>query len=247
MSSELTPSGLQAAAQLAARLRELGRGARSMEQVARRIVRCLYENIVDRSGQPACVLVRFFKTHPLGGLEPALRDHVQRMLADQPLSANTRCLVLLATAGLLPEWNDRHQSRRHKVIPLPDPKAVAEIPMLARLIRQFGLDAAAVVDPSQCLLVDDRLVTFNVFHVADARGSPYVPDQDDFVAPYGVRSVVGFGGTLPSGSLFAVILFSRVPIDRAVAEQFKTLALATRMAVEPFDDRVFDEQPGEAA
>lgn len=244
---ELTPTGLHAAAQLAAELREMGRGAHSMEQAAGRIVRHLYENIVDSSRQPACVLVRFFKTHPLGGLEPSLRRLAQQILGDRPTSLGTQCLVLLATAGLLPEWNDRRQSRRHQVIPLPDAEAVARIPMIAQLVRQFGLDAAAITAPTQCLLVDDRLATFNVFHVAEAQGSPYVPDQQDFVVPYGVRSVVGFGGTLPSGGLFAVVLFSRVPIDRATAEQFKTLALATRMAVAPLEDRVFDAQTDEAA
>lgn len=53
---------------------------------------------------------------------------------------------------------------------------------------------------------DLRGKTYGVFHVAEARESAYVPAQADFVVPYGIRSVVGFGGPLATGDLFAVIL-----------------------------------------
>lgn len=238
---QLTPSGLRGMTQLGAELREMGRGARSMEEVANRVVWHLYENVVDASQQPACVLVRFFKTHPFGELDRSLQQFAANLLGGKPASPTMQCLVLLATAGMRPEWNDRRLSQGHQAIPLPDEHAVASIPMIARLIRQFGVDVAAVVNPDPALLVDTGLTTFNVFHVPDAVGSPYVPAQQEFVVPCGVRSVLGFGGSFPSGGLFAVILFSRVPIDRATAEQFKTIALAVKLAVVPFEDRVFAE------
>jgi len=84
--------------------------------------------------------------------------------------------------------------------------------------------------------------TYNVFHVPEAVGSPYVPEQKEFVIPFGIRSVLGFGGILPSGNFFAVILFAKVPISRETAELFKTVTLAVKLAVLPFDDgRIFDE------
>ena len=43
----------------------------------------------------------------------------------------------------------------------------------------------------------------------EAAGSPYIPAQEDFVQPVGIRSVLGFGGMLPGGDIFVVILFSR--------------------------------------
>lgn len=56
-------------------LRNMDAGAKSMEQVANRIVRYLYENFVDsRTGKSACALVRFFKTHPYGELTEELQD-----------------------------------------------------------------------------------------------------------------------------------------------------------------------------
>jgi hypothetical protein len=54
------------------------------------------------------------------------------------------------------------------------------------------------------------------------------------VIPYGIRSVLGFGGILHTGDLFAVIIFSKVPIVRNTAELFKTLALNVKIALLPF-------------
>jgi sigma-B regulation protein RsbU (phosphoserine phosphatase) len=80
-----------------------------------------------------------------------------------------------------------------------------------------------------------------VFFVAEALGSPYVPAQEDFVIPSGIRSVLGFGGVLPSGELFAVILFSQTPIAAATAERFGSIALSVKLALLAFvDGPVFD-------
>src|SRR5437764_1306733 len=97
-----------------------------------------------------------------------------------------------------------------------------------------GLEEVAVIRPDPAVLLDLAQRTYNVFHVAEARDSPYVPAQDDFVVPHGIRSVLGFGGVLPDGCLFAVTLFARVPIPRVTADFFRTLALSAKLAVLPF-------------
>jgi hypothetical protein len=53
----------------------------------------------------------------------------------------------------------------------------------------------------------------------------------------GVKSVLGFGGMLPSRDLFAVILFSKIHIPRAIAELFKTLGLIIKLANQSFRPR----------
>ncbi|GIW55159.1 MAG: hypothetical protein KatS3mg082_1563 [Nitrospiraceae bacterium] len=83
--------------------------------------------------------------------------------------------------------------------------------------------------------MDEREKSDNVFFILRAAGSPYVPVQQEFVLRYGIQSVVGFGGFLPSGNLFAVILFTRAETPRETAELFRTLALAVKVAVLPFD------------
>jgi hypothetical protein len=86
--------------------------------------------------------------------------------------------------------------------------------------------------------------TYDVFYVPEADRSPYIPAQD-FVRDYGVRSVVGFGGVLKSGEMFAVILFSRTPVPADSAQRFKTIALDVRSALFGFgNDAVFEEETG---
>jgi hypothetical protein len=72
---------------------------------------------------------------------------------------------------------------------------------------------------------------FGVFHVPVATNSPFIPAQNDFVAPYGVASVLGFGGMLPDGDLFVVIIFARVPIPASTAEMFRTIALNLKLGL----------------
>jgi signal transduction histidine kinase/ActR/RegA family two-component response regulator len=83
--------------------------------------------------------------------------------------------------------------------------------------------------------------------VPQAEGSPFVPDQRDFVRPAGVRSVVGTGGLLPSGELCVVILFAKVEIPRVVAERFSGLALHVKQALLPFADGPLFDAPVRAA
>jgi hypothetical protein len=73
------------------------------------------------------------------------------------------------------------------------------------------------------------------------QATEYIPAQE-FGVPYCVRSVVGFGGFLPPGELFAVVLFSRVPVSRDTAALFRALALRVRLAFLPFSiTRIFND------
>lgn len=113
--------------------------------------------------------------------------------------------------------------------------------MIAQLVREFGLDLAAVVQPAPEVVRDTKGRKYGVFYVAEARGSPYIPAQAEFVEKYGVRSVVGFGGTLATGDLFAVILFSRVHIDAAAADRFRAIALDVKGGLFSFGpQQIFD-------
>jgi hypothetical protein len=82
---------------------------------------------------------------------------------------------------------------------------------------------------------------YDVFFVPDALNSPLVPAQDGFVVPYGIRSVVGCGGVLPSGELFALILFTTLQLSAETADLFRTLALSVKATVVPFTFKVFPD------
>ena len=106
--------------------------------------------------------------------------------------------------------------------------------MIAQLINQFGIEMGSVLRPDPSVIVDLQRKTYNTFYIADAVGSPYIPAQEDFVIPYGVKSVLGFGGVLSSGELFVVVMFSKVPISRESAENVRDLAASAKEAVEHF-------------
>lgn len=221
-------------------LRNMGQGAGNMETAANKIVRNLYDQFVDKkSGNKACALVRLFKTHPYKDLDKELQEFAAELLGHQPEPPESKCLTLLATAGERPEWNSRQQSNGHKAIPLISEKFVMAVPMISNLVKQLGLEISQVVRPETGIILDLSKRKYNVFHVPDALGSPMIPSQDNFVVPFGVKSVVGFGGVFPSGNLFAVILFAKVSIKRGIADQFKTLALDTKLALLPFENKVF--------
>ncbi len=213
-------------------LRSLGARATHMEPVAGEIVRYLYDSLrIGPEGPRACALVRLYKTHPYADLEPDLRRLARAGLGDCEPSPGMKCLTLLATAGDEPAWNERRSSVGHQVIPLFSAEQVAGIPMVAQLIHQFGLETAAVLAPNPAILLDLEQRAYNVFHVVEAQGSSSIPAQAEFVVPYGIASVLGFGGVLPSGELVAVLLFSKVRIPTGTAEFFKTIALNVKAAL----------------
>lgn len=220
-----------------AELRKAGVGAESMEDAANRIVRRLYDDLVTASaGDRACVLVRTFITMPYSELTEEQQTFAARLLpaiVDQP---GVKCLTLLATAGTEPAWNDRRASLGHQALPLPSESSIARSPMISQLIRQLGVEVGALLAPPSPsgVLLDSAQHSFNVFHVADAVGSPHIPAQQQFVIPHGVKSVLGFGGLLPPGELFATILFTKARVPRDVAERFRPLALNVKVALLPF-------------
>jgi hypothetical protein len=227
--------------ELGAVLRKIGDDATSMEEMANRVVRYLYENLVDPdTGRPECALVRFFKTHPYHELENELREFARGMLEDPSAAApDMKCLTLLATAGERPEWNARSSSTAHRAIPLASEEIVSQTPMISRLLGELGVRVEALLRQSPELLVEPEPSSFNVFYVGNAIGSSCIPAQDDFVKPFAIESVLGFGGMLPTRDIFVVILFSRTPIPRETAELFRTLALNVKMAALRFDEAVF--------
>lgn len=218
--------------------RTLGDEAGSMEEASERLVEFFYENFQDRdSGGPACALIRLFKTHYYGELPPALQNFAAAVMPQTAPGPFMKCLTLMATRGQEPQWNDRSSSRGHAAIPLPSESVVEKAPMIARLTEQLGIPLGAILKPAPELIVDLAQKSYNIFHVEHAEGSQYVPAQEEFVEPYGVRSVIGFGGVLPSGEMFAVILFTKVRVPAETAQLFRTLALNVKLALIRFDGK----------
>jgi hypothetical protein len=234
---DLTGFGLSDVVACSTALRQASTVASSMEDAAQKTVAHLYEGFLADGGKPALALVRFFKTHPYRALEESQRQFARGLARNHEPDPETKCLTLLATRGEEPAWNARTESRGHVAIPLTSEKMVESAPMISQLIQQFGLEIGTVLKADRETITDLAQKTYNVFHVPEAKGSPYIPAQDEFVIPHGIRSVLGFGGMLPSGNLFAVIMFGKVPISRETADLFANVALAVKLAILPFDGR----------
>lgn len=222
-------------------LRQLSEGAQSMEEVAGRLTNYLYLNLIDnKTKKRACALVRLFKTQSYEILPSDLQRLVVEKFGVSAIAPQMKSFVLLGTRGDKEEWNSRKLSSGHKAIPLPSEEVANKIPMMRNMIKQLGLDVNTVINPDPKIIIDLAQKTFNVFYVPEALGSPYVPAQQDFVIPCGIKSVLGFGGVLPGGDVYVIIIFSKISISSAAANLFKPLALNVKLALLPYTGRVFN-------
>ena len=224
-------------------LRHLGVNANSMEEASSHITQYLYEHLIDpQNNVKSVALLRFFKTHSYSELTPDLKRYVQSRLGENKPDDSLHCLTLLATAGALPEWNDRHRSVRYQAVPLLNEAAIRQLPMMSQLLQQLGIHPGAVVKIDPKLVADLEPRMYNVFYVKDALNSPYIPAQANFVIPFGVKSVIGLGGLLPSGSVFFVLMFLKITVSQDIVDLLRPLALNIKMAILPFDDqRIFSD------
>lgn len=220
--------------------RGVGDGHPTFETAARALTRCFYDALqADGPDGPsrACALVRCYKTHPYRTLPDDLqREAIAKLRRDDRPPPGMRCVTLLASAGDEPAWNSRHDAGGHMAIPLPTAEAVARWPMIARLAADFGLEPADLVEPSPDMARRRRGRNYGICLVPEALGSAVIPGQAAIVRRPDIRSVLAFGGMLSTGDLFAVVLFCRMLVSSAVAEQFRALALHVKSMLFAFGE-----------
>lgn len=233
-----TPFTLKNLAKCSLVLRQFGRDTASMQESGQKIVDYIYEHLDDsQSEQNSCAVVRLFKTHPYGELEDSLQASARSLMKDTLPIAQMKCWTLLASAGKKPQSNSTYTAE-NVAIPLVNQELVAEMPLISELIQQLGLDIPTVIgiEPEKMLKIEPKVL--NIFYIRKAKESPFIPEQDSLIIPYKVKSVLGIGGLLPSGSLFVVLIFLKVEIFQQTAEMFRSLALAVKTALLPFDGEV---------
>jgi two-component system NtrC family sensor kinase len=218
--------------------------ATTMEDAAAGICRVLYDQLeaeTPAGRTRACVLVRCFKTHRFGLLEPEMQRAAAARLPDGAISTpEMRCMTLLASVGDRPEWCSRHTSQRFRSTPITH-DTLLRMPMWRSLFQQCGLDIPGSTSAGAVAGEDDHFIdrshrSHNVFCVEQALGSASVPEQEGFVVPFQIASVFGFGGQLRRGEVYAVLLFARVPVSRAVATQVNAIALDVTSTLFRFEE-----------
>ncbi|MEO6205534.1 MAG: GAF domain-containing protein, partial [Mycobacteriales bacterium] len=224
---DLTSFDIGAAAGLIADVRDLAAAASSVEGFTQSLCTLLHTRFVAE-GQPQTALVRCYGTTTLEGLPDPERAYVQARCSGE-LTGTTTCLALLGTAGTAPAWNDRRRSAEHLVLPLVDQRQVAQMPMIAGLLQQLGVDVHALTSGQPDVMLTSEDGSCQVFYVREAWGSSLIPAQD-FVRDHGIVSAIGFGGGLPTGAVFAIVMFCTVPVPPEAADLFELVALAVRLA-----------------
>ena len=178
------------------------------------------------------IIARIFLTVRFDALPAATRAFVQNLAesagAASGLKGTTPVLSLVGTYGREADWKDRRKSKGHAGIPLISSAFVGAIPMISRLLREFGVPMEWVDSHDSEVIVKAVGREAGLFYVdnaaeaTDHEGRKIIAAQD-FVSAYNVRSVFGIGGAYPGGQIFVNVLFCRDGFDRSVAGRFLPL------------------------
>lgn len=201
--------------------------ATALEGAAALVAKTLYERF---DGTTA--LARVYAVVPYREIEPPVAAFVDSLAATSGQSGEVRpetpVLTLLGTHGAKSEWCDRRTSAGHRGIPLVSAEFVQAIPMVARLLKELGVDLAWL-DAAPEVNARRLLGGFNgLFYVDDAAtardglGRLVIPAQD-FVEEHGVKTVFGMGGFYPDNTLIAIIVFARERLKRSQVERLTSL------------------------
>lgn len=199
----------------------------ALENAAEMVARQLYETY-----EATTALARVYAVVAYRDLTPPVASFVDELAKKTGQTAEIRpdtpVLTLLATHGAKEEWCDRRKSQGHMAIPLVSAEFVQAIPMVARLLKELGVDLAwldAAADMNARRLLGGFNGVFFVDDAAtakDAMGRLIIPAQD-FVAEQGVKTVFGMGGFYPDNTLLVLIVFAREALQRGQVERFTSL------------------------
>jgi hypothetical protein len=189
----------------------------SHEAASQHITETLY-NRVQSDGEPAFALVRIYRLTRVEELPPDLSALTEP--ADQFVMA------LTGTYGQEEAWRQRKDSVGHKFVSLTKIAIPAKIPMFEQLlVRDMGVDLETLHGTRDVL--KSAKASGGTFYIENVPESPVIPAQDQFVKPYSVKSLVGFGGVIAGAdrraTLYSLIGFSRVPFTEAMAKDFQSM------------------------
>ncbi|NDJ52066.1 MAG: hypothetical protein GYB68_03155 [Chloroflexi bacterium] len=188
------------------------------ETASQHLTERIYTSFADEDG-PILSLVRVYRLCTFDELSPELQELTSEGMP--------HVMALTGTYGEEEAWCDRHQSQGHKLIPMEPAIVHSQIPMFEKmLVESMGVNLEVLyetLDP----VTATRTGISGLFHIPTALGSPVIPAQEGFVEPYGIASVVGFGGlmagTAGRHAMYVLYAFSKQPIDDQAAHNFQEM------------------------
>lgn len=202
--------------------------SQSLEVAAQAVAEVLHTQYKE-----SVVLARVYLTTPFGALPQTNKDFVQKLSesagAGDDLKTATPVLSLIGTHGQEADWCDRCNSKGHVGIPLISSAFVGAIPMISRMLGEFGVPMGFLDSHDTGIIIENIGSAAGLFFVEDAaeatdsEGRKIIAMQD-FVTDYNVKSVFGIGGAYDDGQLLVVVVFCCDALSRVTAEHFLTLA-----------------------
>ncbi len=195
----------------------------SLEAAAQELTRILHSSFVIEGEKNPFVLVRFFKSCSYRELPVNIKKYIHDKELKENLSEDNKYLTLLGSYGELDNWMERKLSVNYKAFPIHDEHMLAKFPMLSAVFEEIGLKLPHIKETDKSILIQDYHKQYGLFCVENAEGSKLIPKQEEFVKPYSVRSVFGFGGIYSTSNVYAVLIFSRERLNKKDARIFLSL------------------------
>ncbi|MCF6147646.1 MAG: PAS domain S-box protein [Candidatus Kuenenia sp.] len=205
-----------------------------LENAAQEITKILYESFTTDSGKRPFALVRFFSTDSYNTLPEDIQTYIQYKEQRKIQSSEDRYLTLLGTYGDREEWRSRKDSKDCQAFSLSDPHFYSKFPMLSAVFRQIGIERISGPQLDTGILVKEQHKRLSSFCVEDAVESKFIPKQSEFVKPFAIQSVFGFGGIYPAGSAYVMIIFSKEKISKENSSVFLSLNPAVKQITLPY-------------
>ena len=164
----------------------------------------------------------------------ARRIATERGLAEA-LGNDATVVVLAASRGKKPEWNDWARSRDRLAVPLLTPECLEPIPLVGRVLGATVSDLPWLKRQETLIMTETTGKMSHLVLVEDASttvtssGAKAVPDQD-FVADHGVRSVMAMGGRYLNGASLVLVLFTTESLSEEQATKFPTIVNTIKTA-----------------
>lgn len=227
-------------------LKNVTTGISTMEGVCQILVQTLYEVFTNEHNESDFALCRIFKSCSFDELPPDIQNHINNKEAGKSLPEHRTYLTPLGTYGEKEEWGLKANSKEHTAIPLYDSNLIKNTPMISSIFEQIGFDLLSFSNTDSSILLNQKDKDYGVFLVDSIEGSPFIPHQKDFVKPFGIQSAFGFGGVLPTSSIFVATIFSKHQIHLDTAKLFQCLAPAFKGLLVESDirDHIFDHHLG---
>ncbi len=200
----------------------------SLEEVAQKLMKVLHSSFVAEDGKSPFVLVRFFKSCSYGGLPDDIKNYIHNKEQKEKLPVDKKYLTLLGSYGEPDNWRGRGYSENYKAFPIHDEHMLEKFPMLSAVFDQIGLKRTFLKQIDKSILIKNYHRQYGLFCVENAEGSKLIPKQTEFVTPYSVKSVFGFGGSYSTSNVYAILVFSRERLHKKDARIFLSLNPAIR-------------------